>query len=170
MSNFTRKLEEWIRPVMLIAALLALLSFGFCREAKADVRAEVGPAIASGEFTSGAVLRLSQDFGKFNIGLGYISEQNIVDRSNRTFATRPNLYVDIVRTVDIYGKWRGGVGIAFFNNTNRALGCNANATLMIGYEFSDRVGVFLRHYSNAGSCVPNMGQDLLTAQYRFGRR
>lgn len=170
MSNPTRKLEKIIKPVVLIAALLGLLTFGFCQETKADVRAEIGPAIASGEYTNGGVLRLSQDFGKFNIGLGYISEQDIEDRSGRVFPTKPNLYLDVVRTVDIYKKWRGGVGVAFFNNTNRALGCRTTATLAIGYEFSDRVGMYLRHYSNAGSCTPNMGQDLLTIQYRFGRR
>lgn len=168
-SNWVRKLEKAVKPIVIVGVFLALLMFGFCQEVKADVRLEVGPTFLSGEYAKGQVLILSEQFDRYSVGVGYISQQRVVDRSKTLYNLRENMYVFGTRHVRITSKFNLGLGVAYFNETNRALGSNFAFSLLVRYDFSDRLSVNIRHFSNAGSVRPNMGQDMLTFGYSFGR-
>jgi len=166
--NWTRKFESIVKPAYIVGAVLVLLMLGFCREAEADVAVEVGPTIASGEYTEGQALLFTEYFdNKYGLTLGYITDQVIEDRSETKFYARPNFFIQGNRYVGITERLYGGIGVAYFNSTNRALGCKVTANLTLQWRASDRVYWNIRHYSNAGSCSPNMGQDLFTISYKF---
>lgn len=168
MTNWTRKLEAVVKPVAIIAVFLGVLTFGFYKEAKADVQLEVGAGFLSGEFSQGGALVLSERFGpngRYALGMGYISEQEVTDRSEDFYEVRENLFVFAQRRV--CQRWMClGIGAAHFNGTNRALGSKFTAALSVELE-KGNWSLNLRHFSNAGSAPPNMGQDMLTVGYAF---
>ena len=169
MSNFIRDLEEKIKPWMIIVVFLVLLIMGLTKEARADTSLSIGPVFASGKFAQGGAVALTESFGKYEASLGYISEQTIVPRSGRVYETRPNAFLQLVRNVQVSNKFTLGIGVAGFNGTNRALGSHANFALHVRYRFSPRVSCEVRHWSNAGSATPNMGQDAITCSYYLGQ-
>lgn len=166
-SNWTRKLEAIVKPVTIIIAFLALLLFFFAKESKAEVQIEVGAGFLSGEFSQGGALLLTEKFGdgKYLLGMGYVSEQEVTDRSEDFYEVRENLFFMAQRRV--CQRWLClGIGAAHFNNTNRALGSKLTAALSVEVV-KNNWSINLRHFSNAGSAVPNMGQDMLTIGYAF---
>ena len=168
-KNLTRSIEAVIRPVFMVLALVGLLFMAFAKEGKAEMTAELGAPFLSGEFAEGAALFLEQRWDKWGCGMGYLTEQVVRPRTEPKQDVRPNLWVQCQRyaTMGSRDQWEFGVGPAYFNSTNRALGSNFTAALSIGYDFNEKWGVKVRHWSNAGSASPNMGQDLLTIEYSF---
>jgi hypothetical protein len=166
-TNLWRKFEAVVKPVTIVLAFVGLLLVGFCNEAKADVGVELGAGFLSGEPSKGAVLYVEERFdNKFSIGVGYISEQWVTPRTEPKTFVRENLWVQGTRYVTIKGGFELSAGISYWNGTSRALGSNFNAALGIHYQWSNFY-VNLRHYSNAGSARPNMGQDMLSVGWRF---
>ncbi len=169
------------RPIYLVVIFLMLLFYLFAREAKADVQIELGPTNLSGDW-AGAGLLLSERFGRYDFGIGYVSEQTvslrtfslddpsctrITDGINRCdFEIRENIFIHAQRIVK-YKKCEMGIGPAWFQNTSRVFGKQLNFGLMVGCNISEKVFVRIRHWSNAGSASPNLGQDLLTIGWRF---
>lgn len=165
--NLWRTLEGIAKPVGLILAFLLLLLFFFYKEAHADVQIEVGAGLLSGEFSQGGALVLDERFvdGKYALGIGYISEQEVTDRAGDLYEVRENLFVFAQRRV--CQRWLClGIGAAHFNGTNRALGSKLTAALSIE-AVRGNWSLNIRHFSNAGSSPPNMGQDMLTLGYAF---
>jgi hypothetical protein len=168
-----------LRPLYII--LLFLLLFFYWVSAEADVTLEVGPTNLSGDWAGGAAI-LSERFGKYELGIGYISEQEvslrtfslsdpsctrITDGYNRCdFEIRENIFVHAQRIVK-YKKCELGIGPAYFSNTSRVFGSHFNIGLMAGCYINKNLSIRIRHYSNAGSATPNLGQDILTIGYKF---
>ena len=167
-SNLVRKFEKLVKPVLIIAAFMLLAFFGLSREAKADVSLELGATFLSGEYAQGQVLLLTEQFDRYSVGVGYITKQRVVDRSGTLYNIRENILIQAMRHIRITEKFNMGIGVAYFNGTNRALGSNLEFSLLVRYDFSDRLSMNIRHYSNAGSSPPNMGQDMITFGYTFG--
>lgn len=163
-----------IKPIYLIGLFLLLLFYLFYQEAKADVHVEIGPTWLSGEFADGGTLLLSERFGRYDVGIGYVSEQSVttacgpgLPRSVRCdFDVRENIFVQAQRIVK-YKRCEMGIGPAVFQNRSRVFGKTFNFGLMVGCHVTDRFSVRLRHWSNAGSASPNLGQDLLTVGWSF---
>lgn len=158
------------KPWMLIALFLVLLCVGFCRESKAEVSIEAGPVFVSGDYGKGGALILSERFkGKYEVHMGYVSETfvNTCNRPDCAFDMRENLFAGAQR-ITALGDFRLGIGIDYFQNVNRALGCRFTAGLLIGYQATDRISLRVRHNSNAGSCTPNLGVDYIGVAWRFG--
>jgi len=82
------------------------------------------------------------------------------------FEIRENIFIHAQRIVQ-YKKCEMGIGPAWFQNTSRVSGSNFMFSLMVGCNLSSRAFVRIRHVSNAGSASPNLGQDFLTAGWRF---
>lgn len=165
--NLWRKFEAVVKPWMLIVTFILLLLFGFYKEAKAEVTLEIGPTFLSGDYSKGGIIMLRENFDNhYSIGLGYIYKQEVIDRHDRFYAVDENLFIQGQRHVDL-GNWDLALGVAYFNATNRALGSKFTAALSIGYEWDSGFGIHLRHWSNAGSGWPNMGQDALTFAWSF---
>ena len=178
MTNFTRKLEKLVKPAILVALFVIVALIGVCQEAKAEVTAEIGAGILSGEFSKSGTILVTERFGgpygsRYAFGLGVISRQEVTDRAGDLYKPDSNLFVFVQRRVsfDVGGRpWDYislGIGPAYFNATNRALGSNFTAALSIEFRFTENWSVNLRHFSNAGSARPNMGQDMLTVGYTF---
>lgn len=171
LTNWVRKLEAIIKPVYLVGLFILLILFAFAKEARADeVSVELGATFLSGEYSEGQALILSERFGKYSVGVGYITEQYVTPRnSTRTFVME-NVFIQGQRHVRLSDRFEFGLGVAYFNATNRALGSNFEFSLMVRARISDRFSVQLRHWSNAGSARPNMGQDVVTIAYHFGEQ
>ena len=162
------------KPIYLIVLFLFALFYLFAREAKADVQLELGPTNLSGDWAEGGGLLLSERFGRYDLGIGYISEQRVnvtcgphLPKTSRCdFDIRENIFIHAQRIVK-YKKCEMGIGPTWFQNTSRVFGKQLNFGLMIGCNISDQAFVRIRHWSNAGSASPNLGQDLLTIGWRF---
>ena len=155
-----------IDGLYLVLVFLALLFFFFSRESEA-AEIEIGPTSLSGDFAEGGALLLTEREGKWSFGGGYVSKQFVqtCPRPDCAFDIEENIFFQVQRVVD-YKKWEMGIGPAYFQNTNRALGKNLTWGLSLGYR-GERFSIRLRHYSNAGSGTPNLGQDMITVGYDF---
>lgn len=169
MSNRWRDFEKVVKPVFLIATLLGLLFFAWAKEAKGDMHLELGAPFLSGEFAEGATLMVEERRGRWGCGMTYITEQRVRPRNDPPQDLKPNLGIHCLRyaTLGDRDQWEFGVGPAYWNSTNRALGSKFNAGLSVAYKFNEKWALRVRHYSNAGSASPNMGQDILTLAYSF---
>ena len=159
-----------IKGSIYVGIFLVLLIVGFCREARSEVSIEAGGTWLSGDFADGGMLLMHERFGKYSFGIGYVSEQFVSTPcgSRRCdFDIRENILIQAQRELSITDRCRLGIGPAFFQNTNRALGKRFTIGLMAGCETRGGWGIALRHYSNAGSGTPNLGQDAILITYRF---
>jgi hypothetical protein len=162
------------RPLYLIILFVFLFLYLVAREANAEVQVEAGPTNLSYDWAHGYTFLISEQFGKYNLGLGFISDQRAVvtcgphlPRSSRCiFQIRNNIFVQAERIVR-YKECELGLGPAYFNNTSRITASHFNIGLMVGCNLSERVFVRLRHWSNAGAASPNLGQDVITIGWRF---
>ena len=157
-------IEGWKIVAVFVVVLFAY--FG-CEAARADssVFVEAGGTVLSGETSKGVALILGQEFGRWELSGGYVSYQ--ICRCNYPEDLEPNIFVQGQRVVEL-GPTALGIGMAYFQNTNRALGKNLTWSLMMQWNVNDRLALQFRHWSNAGSGKPNLGQDLISIAYRFG--
>ena len=175
MQNFTRKLEALVKPAALVGIFIILLAIGFCREARGEVTFEVGSGFLSGQFSKGAALIVTERWAdnKWSAGMGYISQQEVTDRYENFHKLHENLFFMVQRRVsfDIKGCRHDcislGIGPAYFNRISRWNGSNFVAALSVEFRPTEHWSVNIRHFSNAGSASPNMGQDMLTVGYTF---
>lgn len=166
--NLWRKIEATVKPWTLVLAFIILLLIGFWKEGRADVSVELGPTFLSGEFSDSGGLILNETWpNRWRIGVGLIGPQNVTDRSGTHYDVRSNLFVHGQRVVAITKNLDFGIGAGYFNAKTRWNGSNFVASLSMEYSLNDRWSINYRHWSNAGSASPNMGQDIFTAGYRF---
>lgn len=176
--NITRKLEKLIKPAIIVFVFLVLFIIGAYNEARAEVTAEVGAGLLSGQFSGGGTAIITERWGgpygsRYAVGMGWIDKQHVTDRDRDYYKLRYNLFAFAQRRVSFNLKgceWDCislGLGVAYFNNTNRALGSNFTAALSVEFRPTDRWSLNIRHFSNGGSAVPNMGQDMITIGYTF---
>ena len=93
-----------------------------------------GLPFASGEYTDSWAVQLDEQLGDYRIGVGYVSEQTIRD-SVSSFDTMENMYVTASRIVAFNDHLYTGIGLTYWQNTNRALGSNLNFGLQLGWRF-----------------------------------
>ena len=169
MSNWTRKLEQIVKPWVLVLLFIIVLVFGFYKEGKADeVTAELGATVLSGQFSEGAALLIEQTWNdKWRVGMGLTSDQKVTPRKEPETDVRSNLMVHGQRIVAITDRLDLGLGVAYWNATTRWNGSHFTASMSIEYELTDRLSIRYRHFSNAGSASPNMGQDMINIGWRF---
>ena len=167
-----------IKPVYLIGLLLLLFIFGAYKEAKAEITVEAGAGFLSGQYSQGQALIFTERWGgpygtRYAIGMGYITKQEVIPRTEPLTQVRENLFVQAQRRVSFNIKGCKhdcisiGIGVAYFNATNRALGSNFTAAVSIELRPTEHWSFNIRHWSNAGSSPPNMGQDMITMGYSF---
>ncbi len=157
-----------IEGYWLALAGLVLLIFFLASESEA-AEIEIGPTFLSGDYAEGGIMLFTERVGVWSFGAGYVSEQ-FVATCGKTYGCiesdlRENIFFQVQRIV-VYKQCEIGIGPAYFQNTNRALGARTVFAISFGCG-SERWFVRARHYSNAGSATPNLGQDALTIGYRF---
>ena len=165
--------------IYIIWAFVALLIlFLIYNDAEAsETRLEVGPTFLSTDPSHGVAVMISEVWAdKFLVGFGLIGQQD-GKFSEGTVFVENNIMVQGQFVVQGPARWSWskdiemGAGLAFFQNTNRALGLPLVFSLTLGYERPQRGWrpdrFNYRHYSNAGSGSPNGGQDLLMFGWDF---
>ena len=166
--NLWRRIEEKVKPWMMVLAFIIILLFGFWKESKAEVSVELGPTFLSGQFSDGAALVLNETFhDKYRVGMGVIAPQEVTTRGGNLHKIKTNLFVHGQRVVAISEKFDFGIGVGYFNAVSRWNGSKFVASLSIEYNINEDWSINFRHWSNAGSASPNMGQDLFTVGYKF---
>ena len=145
-----------------------LLMYG---NAVADFQVEFGPTHLSTDWADGSMIVVNERWDKWLVGMGHISKQKVLPRWEKRHGY-PEVEID--RNLFFHGqrllKWRKfelGIGAAFFQNTNRALGKNITVSSSLSYHFNNDFSINYRHFSNAGSGTPNMGQDAITLGWTF---
>lgn len=169
-KGWLRKGEAYIKPLYLVVAFIVLLLVGFAADkARAgELSVEVGAGFLSAEYSDGGAFILREKWAdRYSVSLGYISEQWVVPRKEPRTYVKENAFIGVMRHVKPWGCLELGIGGAWFANTSRALGTNANFSLELACEVSPRFDVSWRHFSNAGTGTPNMGQDILLVRYNF---
>lgn len=150
-----------------VALFVILFTLALARWARADepyVQMGVGSAIVRGE---APLLDLSIVYpGKaprgadYTFGVTLIGESDYGDRHQRgQIAWRAQL-------VDGFGKFDLGLGAAYLQNEDIYNSCHLEFSLSAAYRFKWGTLEYL-HFSNAGTCMPNVGRDLLFWAHRF---
>ena len=165
--NLWRKIEEFVKPWMLVLAFIVLILFGFYKEANAEVTVELGPTFLSGEFSKSGGLVINETFDKYRVGLGLTGTQRVKDRAGDVYHPRANLFLHAQRIVGISRNINFGLGVGYFNAKTRWNGSNFVASLSLEYTLNEKWSLNYRHFSNAGSAAPNMGQDIFLIGYTF---
>ncbi len=153
-----------IEGYWIVAAFLLIVTLVFSCEDSEAAEIEVGPTLLSGEFAEGGALIFNSELNqRWYLGGGYISHQQC--HCSYPTGLEENIFFHIQRRA----RWRlveVGLGPAYFQNTNRALGKNLTWSLSLGLA-GEHWSIRFRHFSNAGSGSPNLGQDMLTIGYAF---
>jgi len=154
---------------------LLILGLFWASIVQAEFNVEVGYGNLSSEWT-GPVILVQERFDDWLIGMGYVGEQWVTPDGEREWhSTRDSepLPTFVDRNLFLHGqrllRWKDfelGIGAAYFQNTNRALGRRFTVSSSIVYHFGN-LSIAFRHFSNAGSGESNMGQDMLTLGYTF---
>lgn len=157
------------KAVYLILAFVALfLSYLFFAPEAEGAEFEVGPTY-TGEFNGGFGIIFSERFAdKYDVGITLISEQsweqvNIGNNGNvwaAYVAKRPESFWKVLPSEFALGP------SVWIKNQSPINGCTLGYMLNLKWRIKN-FSVGVRHWSNAGSCRPNRGQDLLTFGYRF---
>lgn len=155
-----------------ILGFIILIGFFLAYEVKAETTIELGAPAISYKFTTanGPLFIISERTEKWNVGFGLIGQQE--DKHNRVISN--NIFIHGQRIVRGRG-WLDhtilGVGLAYFNNTTPNMGCNINFSLSLEYNKRQKSLIpdyfVIRHFSSAGSCRPNAGQDAFLIGWYF---
>ena len=181
------KFEEWRRGfrlgLLLGASLTALVVVLFYpREAEAEASIIVAAPFLSDEFADGYAIMINERIArKWDVGLGFVSEQTVLpqweaDRDLPPVELERNAFVYIRRVYNLGHLWEPlgraefSLGIAGYQNLNRALSKHFNASVNLGYWLTRRIRIFIEHNSNMGTDTPNLGQDYAGIGYGPGRR
>lgn len=155
------------RKPVAIAVLVFVLLFASYQAFAGEF--EVGPTFTS-EFNGGAGLTYSQRvMPKLDLGVSLISSQEW-DDGRVSIGNNGNVWLAFV--AERPASWRYvphelTIGPSVWIKTQSPInGCVLGYTLGFKYRFGDW-GVGWRHWSNAGTCKPNRGQDLLVFSRRF---
>lgn len=147
-----------------LAALLLFVTLYMWWNAAEAGMLELGPTMVGSDLSEGGMLYYGERFDdKWDVGIGLISTQEY-----KGLDIGQNAYITAQRIVK--DPWTGrvelGLGIAYFQNSNRGLGCNFTFQPSVTYA-GDRFTVGYRHFSNGGSCRPNAGQNGIMFGWRF---
>lgn len=151
-----------------VIILLVILMFVAYKQAGAT-EIEGGAAYTS-QFNGGAALSLIERFGPVDIGVTLVGEQeweNVKVENNGLVwagyvAERPETWFKVLPSeVTI------GAGAWFQKDRSPITNCHATFHLGLKWRLGDHASVGIRHWSNAGVCDKNRGQDVLTIGWRF---
>ena len=149
-----------------------------CGAANAETRIEVGPTLLSDEFSSGVSVSVIERTDKWDFGITWTSEQDVwpgwekrngygpahLERNAGVFVQRHWTLASVEEVYEI----KIGIGVAYWANKNRALGSNLTFPVVLEIPTPlERWTIHFRHFSNAGSATPNLGQDMITIGYSF---
>ena len=148
-----------------IVILLLLAAFAStARSAESYASFGVGPTIVRG---SAPMLALDITFPEagprdadYRLGVTLIGESTFANKP------QPNQAAFFAEVVDGYKKCEVGVGVAYLQNVDQYNGSKPNFTLSAACRFG-KWRATVRHFSNAGTKMPNRGRDMLYISRAF---
>jgi len=154
-------------PKWVVVGILVVILLFFAYKSQAT---EVeGGLTYAGKFNDGYALTIIERFGgKFDLGVTLVGEQDykgtVIENNGTAWfgyvATRPDHWVRAL-------PYEVTIGAAHWIETNRFIGCQQGYMLGLKWAVNNNASIGVRHWSNAGICKPNRGQDLLTFGWRF---
>lgn len=165
MSNKLRDFTDKVPPWAIVLVFILLVLWGLSKEADA-AEITIGPTYLSASSSDGGLLLLSEDIGKYAFGIGVVSKQ-VCQCRNDTTEVPVNAFVQAWRKVGIYKGLSAGLGVSYWNQTTRVTGSHFNFALSLEYAVTDKLSLSLRHWSNAGSASPNLGQDAIMIGWKL---
>lgn len=169
--NFLQKLFNNPQKAVYFIVAFVLLWIAYAVFSGAEAGEIEGGPTYTGEFNGGAFLSVSERLGEhWDVGFGLISAQtwdegtDKVGNNGHVWAAyvveRPENWVPVLPS-------ELSIGPNFWFKDNPPInGCQFGYRLGLKYRFGD-FSIGVAHMSNAGTCPPNRGQDLLTFGYRF---
>jgi hypothetical protein len=164
--KFLQKLFNNANHIVVVIVLFVVLFLAYKTADAQEV--DVGGTFLS-EFNGGFGIAYSHRVTpSIDIGLALISEQSFYDT---TLENNANFNVRFIR--ERPEDWWAvlpdelSLGGAYWIHTSRVIGCNVGFDLGLRWRLGDHWGFGWRHWSNAGTCKPNHGQDLAFISYRF---
>lgn len=154
----------------IVAFVLLWMGYAFLSDAEAG-EVELGPTY-TGEFNKGAAIAVSERLaGHWDVGFGLVSAQTW-DEGTDSVGNNGHVWASYVvkRPEKFWKVFPSELGIGpnvWFKDNPPINGCQFGYMLNLKYRFGDRVSVGWRHMSNAGTCRPNRGQDMLMIGWRF---
>ncbi len=154
------------------AALFIVLSLAAV-SARAETIVEAGAGFLNWGYSEGQALIVAERFaGKYDIGIGAIERQVCDCRDykpdlDRETSIDPLSFIYAQRIFS-GNRLEFGLGFGFWNQTSRVSGSILMFPLSIKYRVWKRLSIGVRHFSNASSGVPNLGQDMMTLSWNFG--
>lgn len=125
---------------------------------------ELGLTGVGSDFSDGGMLYYSERVvDRWDFGIGLISPQ---EYKGVDIDTNAVISAQFVVRDPWFGRIELGLGPAYFQNSNRALGCRFTFHPSIAWA-GDRFTVGIRHFSNGSSCDSNAGQNGLMFGGRF---
>ncbi|MCC7259062.1 MAG: acyloxyacyl hydrolase [Gammaproteobacteria bacterium] len=139
----------------------------------------------------GGAVELSGRARRWEVAAGYVSEQQVLihritpvcpvagapagscrhDVRDEVDAVDPYAYLSVQRRFEYReGAWlrpQLGLGLVAQSDTNEYVSSAVNFSLSAGVALGERVALEWRHFSNAGTVGPNLGQDAVLLRWQF---
>lgn len=157
--------------LLVLAFLLLFLAYLKWGPSADAAEFEAGPTFTS-EFNGGLGIILKERFlDKYDVGVTLLSEQTWDDGS-KYVGNNGNVWAAYVakRPMDWWIIFPDEMAIGpsvWIKKQSPINGCEMGYMLNLKYRVGDNFSIGVRHWSNAGICKPNRGQDLLTIGYKF---
>ncbi len=90
----------------------------------------------------------------------------LIGKSEFYSRPQPSQFAWYAEVKDGYRKCDVGVGVAYLQNVDNYNGSHANFTLSASCRYRN-LRATLRHFSNAGTVMPNVGRDMVYLSYVF---
>lgn len=148
-----------------IYLLFFVLSFGIINQVNADsINVEVGYTIVRGPAaTAGINYNWSEilPYGTdLECGISVIESSEYYGKNSSQVGTQ-------CLAIKQFGKVKAGVGAVILTHKDSYNGSYVNASLLLGYQITERLDILWRHWSNAGASTVNNGRDVIVLSYKF---
>ncbi len=152
----------------IIAIVLFIMCWLWMRSCEGETLFTVGAGMTSAEFSDSTGIIFSERFNdKWQVDLVLIGEQ-AGNFKEGTTQIRNNFSIGVSRIVmSRHKRFELGLGVAKWQNTSRIFGCDMTFHLNLAWNIQRRWALTWDHWSNAGTCTPNSGQELISIRYKF---
>lgn len=153
------------RPLIFAAILLfVILAFSCSLARSAELHLETGITAIHG---TGPFLSVYMKFNSSpalggETGFQFWGKTSKYDGHEIASNWSPSALIDVQK-----GPIYMGFGVTYLQLTDRLDGSHLNIALKLGGQITDRLGITLRHLSNAGTVAPNVGRNSIALDWRL---
>lgn len=149
--------------ICFLSGFLIGIGIALALNSRADSSLALSAPLVQAQYEQGVALTAKERFAdKYDAHLTLISSQKTAERGHLS----ANGIVSAQRVVKL-AHVELGLGPAVWHHTSTINGCRMGYHLSAAYLTTPRVVIRWNHFSNAGTCPPNTGQDMVGIEYRF---